>query len=55
MRLDRFYIPTRYANSFASGTPADYFGEKDAREAIDDARAIVDFCESRIPGSRQDS
>jgi len=51
MRLDRLYIPTRYANSFASGVPADYFGEKDAKEAIDDGAAIVDFCEGRI--SRQ--
>ena len=48
MRLDRLYIPTRYANSFESGTPADYFGEKDAKEAIADGAAIVDFCASRI-------
>jgi HEPN domain-containing protein len=54
LRLDRLYIPTRYANSFASGAPADYFSEKDAREAIGDAAAIVDFCEGRIPRSRQD-
>lgn len=50
MRLDRLYIPTRYANSFESGAPADYFGEKDARGAISDAAAIVDFCEGRISG-----
>lgn len=55
LRLDRLYIPTRYANSFASGTPADYFGEKDAKEAIGDAAAIVDFCEGRISGTGKDS
>lgn len=54
MRLDRLYIPTRYANSFDSGAPADYFGEKDAKEAIDDATAIVDFCEGRILRPRED-
>lgn len=54
LRLDRLYIPTRYANSFDSGAPADYFGEKDAREAIGDAAAIVDFCEGQIPGSGED-
>lgn len=54
LRLDRLYIPTRDANSFASGAPADYFDEKDAREAIGDAAAIVGFCESRIPGSGED-
>jgi len=48
MRLDRLYIPTRYASSFESGTPADYFGKKDAKEAIVDGAAIVDFCASRI-------
>jgi len=50
LRLDRLYIPTRYANSFDSGAPADYFSEKDAGEAIGHAASIVDFCEGRIPG-----
>lgn len=54
VRLDRLYIPTRYAHAFASGAPADFFGENDAREAIRDAAAIVDFCEGRISGSRED-
>lgn len=54
LRLDRLYIPTRHANSFASGAPADYLDEKDARETIGDAVAIVDFCEGRIPGSGED-
>jgi HEPN domain-containing protein len=53
LRPDRLYIPTRYANSFDSGAPADYSGEKDAWKAIGDGAAIVDFCEGRIPGPRQ--
>jgi len=55
MRLDRFYIPTRYANSFDSGAPADYFGEDDARKAIGDASRIVEFCEGRVPRSGGDA
>jgi len=47
LRLDRL---SRYANSFDSGAPADYFSEKDAWEAIGHAASIVDFCEGRIPG-----
>jgi HEPN domain-containing protein len=55
MRLDRFYIPTRYANSFDSGAPCDYFGREDATKAIGDASQIVEFCQGRIPGSGEDT
>jgi len=55
MRLDRLYIPTRYANSFDSGAPADYFGKEDARRAIGDAKGIVDFCQGRVPGSGENT
>ena len=46
--LDLFYIPARYPNSLPSGKPADYFGEKQAREAIDAADIIIRFCESHL-------
>jgi HEPN domain-containing protein len=48
MNLDKLYIPSRYPNGFDSGTPEDYFTEEDARRAIDDARTIIAFCESRF-------
>lgn len=48
--LDKYYIPTRYPNGFPSGKPADYFTEKEAREAIDAASQILGFCKSRILG-----
>lgn len=44
-QLDLYYIPTRYPNGFPSGKPADYFTEKQAREAIDAADNIGKFCE----------
>lgn len=47
-QLDLYYIPTRYPNGFASGKPADYFTEKQAREAIDAADNICKFCESHL-------
>jgi HEPN domain-containing protein len=55
IRLDRLYIPTRYANSFDSGAPADYFGKENARRAIGDAKGIVDFCQGRVPGSGENA
>ena len=48
--LDLYYIPPRYPNSFASGKPADYFTEAQAREALDAADQIIRFCESHLPG-----
>ena len=49
--LDKYYIPPRYPNGFDIGTPADYFTKEDAQGAIEDARRIFAFCESKIsPG-----
>ncbi len=48
--LDMYYIPPRYPNGFASGKPADYFTEKQAREAIDAAEDIIRFCERILSG-----
>ena len=46
--LDLYYIPPRYPNGFPSGKPADYFTEKQAREALDAADHIIRFCESHL-------
>lgn len=43
--LDLYYIPPRYPNGFPSGKPADYFTEKQAKEAFDAADRIIRFCE----------
>ena len=42
--LDKHYIPTRYPNGFDAGMPGDYYTKKDADEAIENARKIVEFC-----------
>ncbi|HOJ27110.1 MAG: HEPN domain-containing protein [Candidatus Saccharicenans sp.] len=46
--LDLYYIPPRYPNGFASGKPADYFSEKQGREAINAANSIIRFCEGYL-------
>ena len=43
-QLDRFYIPARYPNSWATGTPAEYINKKDALNAIDNSEKILQFC-----------
>jgi len=44
--LDRFYIPTRYPNGFESGSPFEYFSEKDAEDGLFYSRRIIEFCKS---------
>ena len=46
--LDMYYIPSRYPNGFPSGKPADYFIERQAKEAIDAAGDIIRFCEGHL-------
>ena len=46
--LDKHYIPSRYPNGFASGTPRDHYTVRDAEQAIGDAEAILEFCARSI-------
>ena len=45
VNLDRYYIPARYPNGWAAGSPADYFSAEDANVAIGHSQAILRFCE----------
>jgi HEPN domain-containing protein len=44
--LDVFYIPTRYPNGLASGTPGEAFGELQSTRALAAADAIVSACKA---------
>ncbi len=46
--LDKHYIPTRYPNGFDSGMPGEYYTRKDAQEAIENAREIIEFSEGCV-------
>ena len=48
IRLDRYYIPTRYPNGFDEGAPLDYFLESDSREAIGHAEQVIGFVRHRL-------
>jgi HEPN domain-containing protein len=46
--LDKHYIPTRYPNGFPSGAPMDFYTLDDANKAIENAAAIIGFCEDLL-------
>jgi HEPN domain-containing protein len=49
--LDKYYIPTRYPNGFESGAPTDFYTAEEARNAIHQAEAILEFCRHQIDRS----
>ncbi len=48
--LDKHYIPTRYPNGFEQGAPMDYYTRPEAQRSIEDAQAIIHFCEDTLAG-----
>ncbi len=46
--LDTYYIPSRYPYCFEKGCPCDYFDEQISEEAIDCAKAILEFTERTV-------
>jgi HEPN domain-containing protein len=46
--LDKYYIPTRYPNGFDSGAPTDFYTTEEARNAIEQAEGILEFCRLQI-------
>lgn len=46
--LDRYYIPTMYADTFEDGSPYEFFSEKDANQAIQIAEEIIGFVQGEI-------
>lgn len=42
--LDKYYVPTRYPNSFESGGPYEYFTRGDAENGIVCSGRIIEFC-----------
>lgn len=46
--LDRYYIQTRYPNTFDRGAPHQYFLEEDASGATKMAKGIIEFVKQEI-------
>ena len=49
-RLDKHYIPARYPNGFAEGYPGKLYTRGEAEGAIQDARKLIEFSRSHLPG-----
>ena len=47
-KLDGHYIPSRYPDGMAEGTPGDHFDKEDADDAIRSAGEILRFCEDLL-------
>ena len=43
-----FYVPARYPNGHPEGAPFEHYGPRQSEEAIEDARAIVEFVRSQM-------
>ena len=48
--LDKHYIATRYPNGFERGAPMDYYTRPEAERSLQDAQAIIQFCEDILAG-----
>ena len=46
--LDNFYVPTRYPNSHPSGAPFEHYGPFQSGEALEHAREILGFVDSKM-------
>jgi HEPN domain-containing protein len=46
--LDRYYVPTRYPNSFERGSPYEYYTQKEAEGALLCSGRIVRYCEGLL-------
>ena len=47
-KLDGHYIPSRYPDGMAEGTPGDHFDKEDAYDAIRSAGEVLRFCEDLL-------
>jgi HEPN domain-containing protein len=41
--LDKHYIPARYPDAHPAGAPGELYTERDARRALDDAGAVIEY------------
>ena len=47
--LNQYYVPTRYPDALPGGTPFETYNQRQAQEAVDGARLLVDAARGFIP------
>ena len=45
--IDKYYIPTRYADAWSEGIPDDYYNQSDSQNAIEAAESILEGVKSK--------
>jgi HEPN domain-containing protein len=50
LRLSRHYMPARYPDAHAAGSPGDRYGASDATQALEDARSVVELVDGAWDG-----
>jgi HEPN domain-containing protein len=56
MRLDQYYIPTRYPNALLGGVPSRFYDDREeAREAMELTRAVLELVEDLVGGGEASS
>jgi HEPN domain-containing protein len=53
--LDKYYIPTRYADAFDQGSPFAYYTERDSERALECAYAILTVIKKYVSSLDDDS
>ena len=52
-RLDRHYLASRYPNQWAEGAPPDYYTRRDAEEAIEASRRVIEWVKNSFERLRR--
>ena len=48
--LEKFYIPTRYPDAYAEGSPYEFYDAEEAQKALDCCLMIIEFVKERYHG-----
>lgn len=52
--LDKYYIPTRYTDSWSEGVPEDYYTENESRESIKISSEVIEAVMKRWTSLRKE-
>jgi len=50
LTLEKFYIPTRYPDVYAEGSPYEFYDAEEAEKALDCCLTIIEFVKERYHG-----
>ena len=54
MIVDKYYIPTRYADAWSEGIPDDYYNNNDSERAIEAAESIIEEVKLKLKSLKEE-